>query len=225
LSARGQLGIELYKIPDSTLLTGTTPWQQLATIDSNMTGFEANFIAGFVRDQYGTLNVGNYPSIQLYVSVSDPQPDWNASPKNAARSAEPDTWDIAPVTWAPNQPSKALYQYSNNAVHEVTTGWVSPDGKFRQDSLFGHLYESPSQGALVPFYGCVNGESDFFVSLDSACEGKRMLGKNGYGYSEPVSGLNLIPLYRCATGHDHFVSKDPKCEGATTDQFLGYISP
>ena len=44
---RGQYGVELYKIPQNALLTGVSPWQQLATMDTNSTGFESNFIAGF----------------------------------------------------------------------------------------------------------------------------------------------------------------------------------
>jgi hypothetical protein len=66
---------------------------------------------------------------------------------------------------------------------------------------------------------------DYFVSLDSACEGARILGTNGYAYSAPASGLNLIALYRCSTGYDHFVSTDPKCEGQSTQQLLGYVLP
>jgi hypothetical protein len=46
-----------------------------------------------------------------------------------------------------------------------------------------------------------------------------MIGKDGYGYSQPVTSLNLIALYRCTTGHDQFVSTDPNCEGETTDDF------
>jgi hypothetical protein len=222
---RGQLGIELYRIPDSALLTGSTPWQQLSTIDSNMTGYESNFIAGFVRDLYGNVNVGSYPVIQMYVSVSNPQPGWNESPADAATSAQPDEWDIAPANWTPDNPLMPFLRYFNGTVHEVTTGWVSPSAGFQQESLLGHLYENPQQGATVPFYGCKNGDWDYFVSTDSACEGHRILGRNGYGYAQPIAGLNLIALYRCRGRHDHFVSQDSKCEGQTVDGILGYVVP
>jgi hypothetical protein len=66
---------------------------------------------------------------------------------------------------------------------------------------------------------------DYFVSLDSACEGARILGMNGYGYPGPVAGLNLVALYRCSTGQDHFVSTDPKCEGQSNQGLLGYVLP
>jgi len=221
----GQLGVELYKIPSSALLTGQTPWQQLDTMDTNLTGFESNFIAGFVRDFYGNLNIGSYPTIEMYVSVSNPPPAWDASPAAAGLSGDIANWDVTAYEWVPGNPLMPFYRYFNNTVHEVTTGWISPAGGFRQESLLGHLYQSPQQGATVGFYGCKNGNEDYFVSLDPACEGGRILGRNGFGYSQPNASLHLVALYRCSTSQDHFVSADPKCEGATTDELLGYVLP
>ena len=40
-------------------------------------------------------------------------------------------------------------------------------GRFPLESTLGHLYQSPQQGATVPFYGCKGGSMDYFVSLDS----------------------------------------------------------
>jgi hypothetical protein len=34
-----------------------------------------------------------------------------------------------------------------------------------------------------------------------------------------------VPLYRCSTGHDHFVSPDPQCEGQSAQELLGYVLP
>ena len=59
-----------------------------------------------------------------------------------------------------------------------------------------------------------------------APKGYRVLGTVGYGYSGPVAGLNLVPLYRCKTGAAlHFVSTDPNCEGQETNELLGYARP
>ena len=223
---RGQYGVELYKIPQNALLTGATPWQQLVTIDTNTTGFESNFIAGFVRDLYGNINVSSYPTIQMYTSVSYPAPDWEATPAEAGTSASPEAWILVPMNWVPDVNAAIPFnQYFNGKVHQVTTGWISPNGGFRLQELLGHLYENPVNGAAVPFYGCKGGQRDYFVSLDIGCEGERILGRNGYGYSQPISGLHLVALYRCFTGYDHFISKDPKCEGQTTDRLLGYVVP
>ncbi|MGD1081463.1 MAG: hypothetical protein ABR881_24330 [Candidatus Sulfotelmatobacter sp.] len=223
---RGQYGIELYKIPQSALLTGASPWQQLVTMDTNATGFESNFIAGFVRDHYGNINAASYPTIQMYTSVSYSAPNWDATPAEAGASASPEAWILMPMNWVPDVSAAIPFnRYFNGSVHEVTTGWISPDAGFQLQGSLGHLYANPANGATVPFYGCKGGQKDYFVSLDIGCEGQRILGKDGYGYSQPVSGLNLVALYRCFTGYDHFVSKDPKCEGQKTDELLGYVAP
>ncbi len=223
---RGQYGIELYKIAPDSLLTGATPWQQLATTDTNAIGFEANFIAGLVRDLYGNLNLASDPTIQMYTSVSYPPPSWQAAPAEAGMSATVGNWILMPTEWVPQvNPAVPFNRYFNGSVHEVTTGWISPDGDFQLQSILGHLYPSPSNGATLPFYACKAGQMDYFVSLDSGCEGQRVLGKNGYAYASPVAGLGLIEVYRCSTGQDHFVSKDPKCEGQKTEEVLGYVLP
>ena len=230
LLERGQYGIELYKIPQGALLTGTSPWQQLVTMDTNATGYESNFIAGFVRDSYGNLDVASYPTIQMYTSISYPQPSWEATPSEAGYSANLATWILMPMEFAPDvSPAIPFNQYFNGSVHEATTGWISPPGEFHVEQVLGHLYENPLHGATVPFYACKREQKDYFVSLDIGCEGQRTLGKEGYGYSQPVSGIDLVALYRCSAGlvpfQDHFVSKDPKCEGKTMDGLLGYVLP
>lgn len=222
---RGQFGVVLYRIPDSALLSGSKPWEALAVFDTNVTGFESNFIGGLVRDSYGTVNVGKYPNIDVYVSVSDPQPGWNASPKEAGDSADPSTWDIAPAEWVPNQPVKALNRYFNQDTYIVTTGWVSAFGGFHAQSVLGHVYETSLQGATRELYSCRAGATDYFVSLDATCEGQRILGSNGFIYSQPIPNLGTIAIYRCRSTHGHFVSQDQTCEGEPNDGLLGYIIP
>jgi hypothetical protein len=226
IGERGQYGVELYKIPQNAILTGTSPWQQLATMDTNSTGFETNFIAGFVHDMYGNVNVGTYPTIEMYTSVSYPQPNWDATPVAAGSSAKMDNWILWPMSWSPGTSQKlSLNRYFNGKVYEVTTGTVDPHAGFQLQETLGNLYPYPQQGATLPFYGCKAGQEDYFISLDVNCEGQRALGKNGYGYPQPVNGLDLVALYRCSTGYVHFVSKDPKCEDQTTDHILGYVTP
>jgi hypothetical protein len=222
---RGQYGVELYKIPKDALLNGNSPWQQLAIMDTNSTGYESNFIAGLVHDSYGNINVGAYPEVDLYTSISYPAPSWDATPAEAGSSARIGTWILMPMSWIPGTNLVPFVNYYNGSQHEATTGWISPDGNFQSQGILGHLYTNPLQGATLPFYGCKGGQKDYFVSLDPACEGQRVLGKDGYAYAKPVSGLNLIPLYRCVSGGDHFVSTSAGCEGQTTDEFLGYVAP
>ena len=226
VAERGQPGVALYRIPNSSLLTGSVPWQPLHSFDTNLMGNESVFLAGFLRDQYGRVNVGSYPTIQLFTSISAPAPAWNASPSAAGKSAGAQYWGIGKAQWVPNSPMLTLNQYANSHTHEVTTGWVDPSGGFQLQSVLGHLYEGPVQGADLAFYGCKDGSVDYFISTDSACSGKRLLGLAGYGYSQPRPGLNLVPLFGCSTDHDHFLSKDSRCEGrSTAGQLLGYALP
>jgi hypothetical protein len=207
-------------------LTGSSPWQQLITIDTNSTGFESNFLPGFVRDKWGNLNVKAYPTIQMYTSVSYPAPAWDATLAEAVTSGRLDTWIVMPMSWAPNTSTAlALNRYFDGKVYEVTTGWISPEAGFKLQETLAHLQANPLSGATTPFYGCKAGQLDYFVSLDVNCEGQRALGKQGYGYSQAVSGLNLVALYRCISQNGHFVSTDPECEGQTTDELLGYAAP
>lgn len=220
---RGQYGVELYRIPDRTLFSGDVPWQLLATFDTNVTGFESNFIGAIVRDQFGSVVVGSYPALEMYLSVSDPQPGWNYSAKEAGKSADPSTWDIAPVKWVPGQGPRALTQYSNGKSYLVTTGWVSPFAGFKQNSVVGHLHATPATGATNRLYACKKGSEDSFLSLDPACGGSRIIGTSGFAY--PQAQSQLVPLYQCMSPRGHFVSRDPKCQGQQEEEFLGYILP
>jgi hypothetical protein len=221
---RGSYGISLYRIPDASLLTGAIPWELLTTIDTSLNGYEANFLPGFVRDIYGNLITGS--AIQMFTSVSNPPPPWDASPGVAGLSGDVQRWNISSASWTPGYPLVALNRYFNQTTYEVTTGWIDPNAGFSLQSTLGHLYESPQQGATLPLYSCKLGSMDYFISRDSACERYRVLGTVGYGYSGPVAGLNLVPLYRCKTGAAlHFVSTDPNCEGQETNELLGYARP
>lgn len=224
-SEPGQFGVSLYRIKDASLLTGISPWEMLKSFDTNLTGFETNFIAGLLRDQYGNVNVGPYPKIQLFPSISDPQPSWNASKKGDFESSLTRYWNIGKLEWVPGSSLMPLNQYKNQIAHEVTTGWTDPNGGFALESTVGHLYENPQHGANLPLYGCKTDDADYFVSTDNACGGNYVLGLEGYGYSQPEAGIALVPLYSCYTGHDHFVSHDAKCDGHATSQMLGYAVP
>jgi hypothetical protein len=161
----------------------------------------------------------------MYTSISNPPPPWNAAPADAVATAIFGNWDLALVSVVPDPPLKALNRYFNQTVHEVTTGWIDPNGGFSLQSTLGHLYPNPQQGATVPFYSCKAGSTAYFVSLDVSCEGALLRGNEGYGYSKPVAGLNLVTLYACTTSTDDFVSNDAGCEGHTTVQLLGYALP
>lgn len=221
----GQLGVALYRIPGSSLLAGDSSWQLLHSFDTNSTGSESNFIAGFRRDPWGNLNMGPTRTIELYTSFSNPTTGWDSSPDDAYNSSDPRTWDLARVDWAPGHDLLPLSVYSNNSTEVVTTGWVDPHGGFRLQSTLGYLYESPRDGATTAFYACKAGTQDYFISTDPYCQGHRIIGLEGYGYSNPRSNQALSPLYSCSTGAIDFASTSATCNQALNPSLLGYIIP
>jgi hypothetical protein len=222
----GQYGFQLYRIPGSSLLTGATPWELVKTIDTNLTGYEANFLPSLLHDQYGNINVGSYPTLELFVSTSLPQPAWDASPATAGKTGDIFKWAIAVSTYLPSQGTLTLSRYINDSTYETTTGWTDPDGSFVLDTTLGHLYGAPKSGATQAIYACKAGSKGYFASLDSACEGQRILGLEGYGFTKPPSGVATVALYRCtSTKYGSFLSQDAACEGNGAGTLLAYALP
>lgn len=224
-SERGQYGFELYRIPASSLLTGAEPWQMLKIVDTNLTGYEANFLPSLLHDQYGSIHVGSYPTLQLFVSTALPKPIWDASPESAGESADVYHWAIAVNSYEPSQHLLELKRYVNDKTYVVTTGWIDPV-KFFPDTTLGHLYAVPQNGANQPFYGCKQDAVGYFVSLDQACDGQRILGNNGYGYAKKPAGITTIPLYGCtSTRYGKFLSRDAACKGNGEGKLFAYALP
>jgi hypothetical protein len=219
VAERGDYGVTLYATSD--LAAGT--WQQLDTVDANLTGWESNFLAAILRNGDGTVYTPGLPGVELYASTSMPRAAANATPAQRGASAAFNDWQIAWSVWEPGAPLRALTRYysSSLTVHEVTTGWVDT-GSFHQESVLGHLYEAPAAGSTRALYGCVAGGDDYLVSLDAACESQLVLGV--LGYVSPVAFPGGVELYRCYAG-DHFVSTSASCEGRTVEGILGWAQP
>lgn len=214
----GQPGVTLYAT--GSLDTGT--WTQLDTVDTVITGSEANFIAGILRDPDGTVSSAFLPSVRLDVSQSWPRPAYNASGAQLGDSGQFNQWQIAWHEWAPGQPWRTLQRVDYaGGHHEVTTGWWDSSVYHLENANLGELAEAPTGSASVPLFSCKLGPVNYFVSPDPGCEGQYRLGLEGYAYATPAAGR--LPLYRCdVPGRDHFVSADPLCEGQVTEMLLGY---
>ena len=87
--------------------------------------------------------------------------------------------------------------------HEFSLGYVlTRDGSDRQ-----------------PFYGCLAGTADHFLSLDPGCEGQRAARPRAAGsYTSPPAGVDDRAGRTAAAtaGIGHFASSDPACEGQPT---------
>jgi hypothetical protein len=222
---RGQYGFQLYRIRNASLLNGATPWEMLKTIDTNLTGYESNFLPSLLHDKYGNINIGSYPSLDLFISTSFPKPAWDASPEAAGNTGSIYQWAIAVNRYDPNQKILTLERYINDKTYVVTSGWVDPVKFFPNKSL-AHLYSAPQNGATQPFYTCKKDSVGYFISLDVGCSAERILGLDGYGYAHKPRGNSTVALYNCtSTQYGEFLSKDAGCEGNGKGELLGYALP
>lgn len=222
---RGQYGIQLYRIPDSALLDGSTPWQLLKTIDTNSTGYEANFLPSLLHDGNGNINVGSYPVLPIFLSTSLPRPKWNASATDAADSADIFKWAIVANSYDPGQTIVPLRRFKNSDTTLDTTGWVDPQGGFAPAVTLGHVYTAPQSAASQAIYACESGTTGFFTSTDPTCGGQRILGLQGYGAAQPTANAT-VALYLCqSTAPTAALSADVACGGAGHGKLLAYVLP
>lgn len=214
---RGQSGVTLYSTTD--LLAGT--WTQLDTVDTALTGYEDNFIAGILRAPDGT--VYQQPGgIWLYVSTSYPRPAYNAGHAQLGQSAAFNNWDIGSALYTPGSPLRQLIRVHHNAQHDtaVSGGWYDP--YYTPESInLGSVYEAPTGDATVPLYLCKAFTTDYIPTTSSGCFGQALVGLLGYIFATP--GANRIAVYRCTVPNiGDMLSLDPACEGQQVDGLLGY---
>lgn len=131
----------------------------------------------------------------------------------------------------PLSPLKRFFN-STTRTHWVTRNENAVSSSYHFESTLGKLYTKQVLGT-APLYGCLaaTGSNDHFVSLDSSCEGRVVLGTDGYLYTiwpilvgQVAPTVQVYRCYRTVDGHgDHFVSTDAHCEGQITEMSLGYL--
>ena len=217
IAERGQPGITLYSTSDP--LAGA--WQQLDTVDTAVTGYEDNFIAGILRNPDGTVFL--QPSgIWLYISTSFPRPAYNATHAQLGASAGFNQWDIGAALYTPGSPLRRLTRVHHGSQHDTAVGWYdgayyTPETQFN----FGSVYEAPTGDATVPLYLCKAFSTDWIPTTDPSCYGQALVGTLGYIYATPAAGRTAI--YRCTVPQiGDMVSLDPGCEGQQIQGLLGY---
>jgi hypothetical protein len=218
----GQPGAALYATDD--LDSGT--WTQLDTIDTVITGSEANFIAGLLRDPSGDLSGAFLPGVRVDLSQSWPRPAYNAFGAALGRSGQFNQWQIGWTTWRPGDAWRTLRRVDYaGGHHEVTTGWWDTSVYHLENVGLGKLAEAPTGAATQPVYLCKFAATDYVDTLRSDCAGNYRSGLLGYLSPQPAPGLAAI--YSCVSSAGHFVSPDRACEGTSVDSLesaglLGY---
>ncbi len=224
---RGTVGFKLFRMQAGAIDSlANGQWQELATIDTNLTGYEINSWPAPTRDQFGNVDLSaGHDTIQMFYSVSNPRAPTTSTASQYVASTDPTHWDIAWALWSNVSGAATSFERFQGSTHEITTGYADRSRFPVDEGSVGLLYQAPQGTLTTPLYNCQsNTNSDFFVSTDLLCEGQRIVGLQGYALTDQHGGD--LPLYRCVTSAgDRFVSHDPGCEGATMESLLGYALP
>jgi subtilisin family serine protease len=125
------------------------------------------------------------------------------------------------VAQGPPPPAVPVYRFWNGRDH-ITSTATSISG-YQREAMLGSVRTSPEAGTR-PIYQCLVGGWDYMTSIDSNCEGQRIIGLIGYVYTSPPAGSSQI-IYRCRMNHgDHFDSPSSNCEGQIAEGPIGYLS-
>jgi hypothetical protein len=117
----------------------------------------------------------------------------------------------------------ALYQYVNPANGSLWATPGAPAAGYRYERTLGFLVRSGGAN-LRAINGCRAGAADYFLSFDSGCESRTVLGRYGFAFTSPPANEPTVGLYRCLRpGRGHFASLDANCEGVLSEGLLGYI--
>jgi hypothetical protein len=209
----------LYKVNMTDLLAGVGGWEQLAVIDTNLTGLPLNFEPGLVRTGEGKI-AGNPAEDGLKV--------WFGG-----GGQTPSTWALHAITLDLDRTQRVLRQYKSGSDYWATTGFVPESFRSAEPETLGVLDLAPAEGK-VPLYGCQRGPltttpqgaltgagADRFLSLES-CPGANPLGINGYLSPQAAAGGKSVPIYACKDGSAQFISNDAKCDGKAVEGLLGH---
>lgn len=208
---RDSYGFGFYRLEQSQVLTGSGTWETLGFADTNLNGYYINSSPGLTRDPSGILST--VPVLIAYMG---------------AGTNDPATWDLTYAWWTPNPAKMQLKGYWSGRDHLSTTGYQPPG--YNPEGPQGYLLMAPASDT-VKLWNCVWNSpvisSDYYNSLDRGCgdpnQLQRLIGLNGYVYSQPPTGVNTVPLYSCYTNttNEYFTSTSSNCEGQAFQGSLG----
>lgn len=152
-------------------------------------------------------------AVVAFVSVGIPA-NAATAPSRTSTPANADTPAATTITY--------LFRYASPAGHRVTTDFVATNGYFTERGGLWGIFQTKIADTRA-LYECRAGGGDYFVSLQSNCEGHSRLSTLGYIKMRKGNGASTL-LYRCYVPGvgDHFVSIRKDCEGQQTDGAIGY---
>ncbi len=194
---------------------------------------QANALCTVFHNILGTPGIENY----LYQRMVDQPVDivadlhWGLRFDTGERKQAWDIWamvnrnDLSPPQLScgfEDLPYVRLTRHAYSKWHWTTTRQAL-DGYVAEASW--RLLREPVPGSTL-LYECDLDEHNL-VTTSADCEGHHLLGPLGYSMNAPVTGFNLVELFRCrvGSGSDHFVSSSPTCEGKVVEGSLGWVLP
>ncbi|WP_410584006.1 LamG domain-containing protein [Amycolatopsis sp. lyj-108] len=115
-----------------------------------------------------------------------------------------------------------LVRYYNNAAYDHLSTTQAARPGYYAEFRHGYLPLLPQTGTQ-PLTACVN-DADQFVSLDTNCEGKNVIGPLGQLWTQPPDGPDVQMLYRCGSSSvESMTNTSDNCGAMGNDRLLGYV--
>jgi hypothetical protein len=115
---------------------------------------------------------------------------------------------------APSTPyGQQIVRYIGHGGQRIATNGAIPPGYSLESGL--GVTVAPGTAGTRMLYSCRTGSTDWFVSVDPACEGKTYLGQIGLVYTAAPAGVATRPLFRCHTTGAHTLSNAAGCNGGS----------
>ncbi|WP_061989646.1 LamG domain-containing protein [Amycolatopsis regifaucium] len=115
-----------------------------------------------------------------------------------------------------------LVRYYNNAAYDHLSTTQAARPGYYAEFRHGYLPLLPQTGTQ-PLTACVN-DADQFVSLDTNCEGKTVIGSLGQLWTQRPDGPDVQVLYRCGSSSvESMTNTSDNCGAMGNDRSLGYV--
>jgi hypothetical protein len=119
------------------------------------------------------------------------------------------------------------YVILKRAIHPVdghlSTTRLLPNG-YKLERTWKLFREYQANTKLI--FECVRSvDKRNFPSVNQNCENQEAWGPLGYIYNNQSTNSKAVPIYRCRSGSDYFISNEAKCENTNNEGLLGYALP
>jgi hypothetical protein len=211
----GPLGMPVPAGPDTRMLYACHVWaDRYLSVDANCDGWAKDGEAGLV---YTTPPV-NLPTVAIYKCWDGASDSFGSRDPGCDGAGNFGVLGYS-LAYAP------LPRYhSHSAADHLSTTYGTPPG-YRNEGG-GWLLSMVPQPGTQPLMSCLDG-TDYFVSLNTGCDGKQVVATLGEIWTAPPAGMPSAPIFQCyfpgKPTTTRFVSYQASCEGLVVERQLGYL--